>query len=183
MEVFEETCTAILFRTTVAMAVYAPDSGESLEMYGACISSVIKVLREGRRGGAKDFYMTCDLNVELGLMRTDEKDIEEVMKMYGPLCWQGYDKDPGGFKKTMWYGIMKEFDCKVSSAWSLCGRTREAFAHRHSSPEQKQEISQLDHIIGPMRRNYEIYIHNEGRHKIFKRVNKKWTGWKPITKE
>ena len=64
------------------------------------MSSVIKVLREGRRGGAKDFYITGGFNVELGLMCTDEKDIEELTKMYGALCWQGYVKDPGGFKKN-----------------------------------------------------------------------------------
>ena len=44
----------------------------------------------------------------------DEKDIEELNEMYGPFCWQGYDKDPGGFKKMMWYGIMKEFICKAN---------------------------------------------------------------------
>ena len=39
----------------MVMAVYAPDSSKSLEMYEDCISSVVKVLREGRRGGARDF--------------------------------------------------------------------------------------------------------------------------------
>ena len=43
-------------------------------MYEDCISSVVKVLREG------------DLNVELGLMSIDEKDNEELTKMYGTLC-------------------------------------------------------------------------------------------------
>ena len=38
-------------------------------------------------------------NAELGLMCTDEKDNEELTNMYGPLCWQVYDKDPGGFTK------------------------------------------------------------------------------------
>ena len=78
---FEEICTAIV-----------------LEMYEACTSSIVKVLREGRRGGEKDFHITGDLNVELGMMCTDEKDIEELEERYGPLCCQGYDKDPGGFK-------------------------------------------------------------------------------------
>ena len=41
-------------------------------------------------------FFTSDFNVELGLMRTDE----ELTKMYGPLCWQGYDEDPGGLKKN-----------------------------------------------------------------------------------
>ena len=70
----------------------APDSGKSTEMYDALKSSVLEVLREGRQGGAKD--ITGDLNVELGLMCTDEKDIEELNEMYGPLCWQGHDKAP-----------------------------------------------------------------------------------------
>ena len=128
----------------------------------AKVSSVTKVLREGRRGGAKDFYITSDLNVELGVMCTDEEDIEELEGMYGPLCWQRYDKDPGGFKKLMWYGMMKEFNCKASSTWSVCGRAREtAFTHRHLGPEKKVETSQLDFIIGPMRRNDEVFIHND----------------------
>ena len=95
------------------------------------MSSVIEVLREGRRGGARDFHITGGFNVELWLMCTDEKDIEELTKMYGALCWQGYVKDPGGFKKS-WYGIMKEFDCKGSSTWSVCEREKEeAFTHKH----------------------------------------------------
>ena len=48
----------------------------------------------------RDFFFTDDFNVELGLMCIDEKDNEELTKMYGPLSWQGYDKDPGGFKKS-----------------------------------------------------------------------------------
>ena len=52
-------------------------------------------------------------------MCTNENEEEELVKVYGPSCWQGYDKDPGGFKKIMWYGIMREFDCKVSSSWGL----------------------------------------------------------------
>ena len=58
-------------------------------------------------------------------MCTEENDDEELTNMYGPSCWQGLDKDPGGFKKIMWYGIMKEFNCKVSSTWSVCGKKYE----------------------------------------------------------
>ena len=36
-----------------------------------------RVLLEGRRGGAKD-HITGDLNVDLGMMCTDENDIEEL---------------------------------------------------------------------------------------------------------
>ena len=64
----------------------------------------------------------------------------------------------------MWYGIMKEFDCVVSSTWSECGKVRaEAFTHRHLGKDRKEELSQLDYIIRPMRRNDEVYIHNAGR--------------------
>ena len=71
------------------MAACAPDSGKSMETY-----SVLKVLREGRRGRAKDFYIAEDLNAKLGMMCTDEKDIEELNQMYGLLCWRGTTKTP-----------------------------------------------------------------------------------------
>ena len=195
---FEERCTAILFGTTLVMAVCAPDSSKSMEMHEAFISSVLKVPRDGHPGGAKDcrqntcfyarmrtffscavhaslmfgsrarrlkcfcakvisslchvsvgcpcqscpsdlsgqsdsrhkdFYIARDLNVEVGMLCTDEKDIKELNEMYGPLCWQGYDKDPGGFKKLMWYGIVKEFNSKATSTWSQCGRATENGLH------------------------------------------------------
>ena len=44
------------------------------------------VIREGRKGGVRDFYITGDLNVELGLMSRDEKVFEELTEMYGPLA-------------------------------------------------------------------------------------------------
>ena len=115
---FEDRCTAVLFGTTLEVAAYDPDSGEGMELYEAFISSVRRIEREGRR-------ITGDLNVELGLMCTDEKDIEELNEMYGLLCWQGYDHDPGSFKKLMWCGIMKESNCRASFTWSRCGRERE----------------------------------------------------------
>ena len=49
------------------MATNAPDSGKSTELYEAFVSSVPEVLREVRRGGAKDLCITGDLNVELGM--------------------------------------------------------------------------------------------------------------------
>ena len=44
--------------------------------------NVVRVLREGRKGGGTDFYITSDFNVDLGLMCTDENDEEELTKMY-----------------------------------------------------------------------------------------------------
>ena len=57
--------------------------------------------------------------------------------------------------------------------------------HRHFVPDKKEEISQLDCIIGPMRRNDEIYIHNilcvreykkRHTHRFSKKQNTKWKG-------
>ena len=42
-------------------------------------------------------------------------------------------------------------------------KKEEAFTFRPLSPEKEEEISQLDYVIGPMRREDEVYIHNEGR--------------------
>ena len=39
----------------------------------------------------------------------------------------------------------------------------EAFTHRHLGKDRKEELSQLDDIIGSMGRNDEVYIHNAGR--------------------
>ena len=52
-EIVEVRSTAVLFGTTLVMAVYAP-AGKT-EMYEAFISSVTKVLQAGRRGGAREF--------------------------------------------------------------------------------------------------------------------------------
>ena len=46
------------------------------------------------------FVIIADNNVELGMMCTDENDIEEFNASCGPLCWQGYDHDPGGYKNS-----------------------------------------------------------------------------------
>ena len=117
-----------------------------------------RALLEGRWGEAKD-HITGDLNVELGMMCTDENDIEELTGIFGLLCWQEYDKDPGGFKK-----LMREFNCKASSTWSVRGTERDdGFALGHSSPGMKQETAQQDYIIGPARRDDEMHIHNEER--------------------
>ena len=89
----------------MVMAENAPDSSKSLEMYVDYISSVVQVLREGRKGGAKDFYITGDNNADLGLMCADDNDEGELTKLYGPFCWQRYDKERGGFKKKCGMGL------------------------------------------------------------------------------
>ena len=124
---FQERCTAFLVVADLVMAVCAPDCKKDLDVYETFIKNVTKILWEGRLAGAKDFYITGDFNVELGLLCTDEDDSDEPNEMYGPLCWQSCDND---HKKLMWYEIMKEFSCKLSPTWSRDGRDKElAFTH------------------------------------------------------
>ena len=95
----EERCTAVLFGSVMVMSVYAPDCKKELKIYEKFVEDAKKILREGRREGAKSFYIAGDLNVELGLLCTGDDDVDEINEMYGPLCWQNYDNDAGGHKK------------------------------------------------------------------------------------
>ena len=139
---------------TMVMAVYALDSDKDLEQYEACISTVLNVLREGRRGGAKKFYISGDLNVELGMMCTDEDDIEELNEIYGSLCWQGHKHDPGGHQQFMWYSIMKEFKCKKSSTWSS-----------YKERERERRPSRTDNMGMKKKRNLS-WITSSGRRTV-----------------
>ena len=59
----------------------------------------------------------------------------------------------------------------------LCAKVRaEACTHRHLGKDRKEELSQPDYIIGPMKRNDEVYTHNAGR---------LWATWdhSPISRE
>ena len=64
--------------------VHAQDSAKDFEQYEKFVGAMTKILEEGRREGARRFYIAGDLNVEVGLM---------------PQCWYGVDADPGGFSK------------------------------------------------------------------------------------
>ena len=46
-----------------------------------------------------------------------------MQEMCGPQCWHGIEADPGGFKKTMLYEVMKEFNSKAVSSWSSFSHT------------------------------------------------------------
>ena len=98
-------------------------------------------------------------------MCTDKNDIEELTVTHGLLCWQGYDQDPGGFKKLMWYeNYEKNSIVRLPVLGPYVERERDdGFTHGHSSPGMKKETSQQDYIIGPMRRDDEMNIHNEER--------------------
>ena len=82
--------------------------------------------------------------------------------MYGPLCWQTYDHDPGGYENFMWCSIMKEF--KVSSTWSDDDRTKDAaFTHRKHGDGGHEKVSQLDLVIGTKERHDDCYVCSEGK--------------------
>ena len=53
-----------------------------------------------------------------------------LIDMCGPLCWQGFETDPHGFIKLMWYDFVRECDCKAISIWSSCADRKE-MAHTH----------------------------------------------------
>ena len=123
-----------------------------------------------------------------------KNDIEELKEMYGLLCWQGYEHDPGGCNKFMWYSIMKEFNCKVSSTKSNDDRTKDAsFTHR----KHEEKLSQMDLSLGKKGRHDDCFFCNEGmlwdswdHYPISARIQeerdsdaltgkrkKKWCGW------
>ena len=96
------------------------------------------------------------------MMCRDEKDIEELNEIYGPLCWQGYDHDPGDFKQLMWYGILKEFNCKnhVYEVKEWKGKSNDLYArttrtkrskkvHRSwtTSSDQEEEMTTCTHAM------------------------------------
>ena len=73
----------ILFGAVFVMAVHASDCMKDWDVYETFIVDVTKILWKGRRAGAKDFHITVDFNVELGLLCTDDEDNEERNQMYG----------------------------------------------------------------------------------------------------
>ena len=61
------------------------------------MGEMTKVLDEGRREGARRFFIAGDLNTELGLMYTDED--EELQEANWPQCWHGIDADLVGSRR------------------------------------------------------------------------------------
>ena len=99
---------------------------------------------------------------------------------------------------------MKEFNCKVTSTGSSCGREKEmAFTHQPSGKKGRARIAHLDHIIGPRWKSDAAYINNhvkiwdswdhypiyvvvqedETLNYFSARRRKRWTGWRPDNDE
>ena len=63
-------------------------------------------------------------------MCTDENDEEELTKMCVPCVGKGTTNQAAS-RTRCGSGFMKEFDCKIPSTWSVCGRKREeAFTYK-----------------------------------------------------
>ena len=78
-------------------AIHALDCEKILDVYETFFMNITRshgrdVVRR------KDFYITCDLNVELVFLCTDEDDVKKLNDMYGPLIWKESDTDQGGFQ-------------------------------------------------------------------------------------
>ena len=122
------------------------------------------------------------------------------MRCVAPSVGKGAKNDHGVFKKLMWYGIMKEFNCSVTSTWSNCGREKElAFSHQQFWEKGKVRVAKFDHIIGPWWKSDEAHINNvvkmsdsrdhypicaviqddEASNYFSARRRKKWTGSRP----
>ena len=132
-------------------AVYVLDSHKDLHVRETFVEDVTKVLWEGRRAGAKTFYIAGDVHVELGLLCTDDDDVRSRNSTRCTARYAGKDVQmtKEASRSLMWYEIMKEFKCKATSTWSSCDdETEMAFTHRQFGKDGNGRTSQLDHILG-----------------------------------
>ena len=91
-----------------SLSVCAPDSAKDFEEYEKFTGAVTKCVHESRREAVRRLYIAGDLNIELGLMRTDED--EELRDVYGPQ-WHGIDADPGRLGASCTPGFLKQIFC------------------------------------------------------------------------
>ena len=60
--------------------------------------------------------------------------------MSSPLCWQGYDKDLGGYKKLMWYGIVNRAQLQGLLHMVFVRKRKRKCLHAHAfEPEKKRQ--------------------------------------------
>ena len=112
--------------------------------------------------------------------------------MYGPLCWQGSDNDRRGFKKLMWYEIMKEFNCRVSldvtarRRWlsytdksGTMGMEGRRSWIKSSGPRGTNTQRCYDFgYVGPL--SNLCFDTGRRRSKFVPQKKKKWAGWRPL---
>ena len=109
-----------------AAHLWALDSAKRFEEYEKFMQELMKVMTEGRKEGAKQFFVVGDLNIELEFSLEDD----EMKEIYWPQCWFGVEAGPGGLKKSMLLEILTAFGCKAMSTRLSCDDQRDkAFAH------------------------------------------------------
>ena len=69
--------TAVLIGALMIINVYAPDPPRNFEEYEKFMQKLKKVMQEGRKEGARRYFVAGDLNV-------DDDDLKEIC---GPQCW------------------------------------------------------------------------------------------------
>ena len=81
---------------------------------------------EGKRMGAKDFFICGDLNVELNLENGDKRieglDSLDWNGLYGPES-RGGGEDVVTFETLRWFQLLRDFD-RVMSTWASSNAPR-----------------------------------------------------------
>ena len=130
-----------LFGTTLVVAVYAPDSSKDMELDEACVSSVLRVLREGCKGGAKKVlyhWRSQRGSGDDGYRRKRHRGAQQDIWTF---MLAGVRPQSRQLQKIMWYSIMKEFNRRVSSTWSNDDRTKEgAYLRTGNTKVLRKEI-------------------------------------------
>ena len=162
-----------------AAHLWALDSAKAFEEYEKFMQELMKVMTEGRKEGAKQFFIVGDLNIELGFSCEDD----EMKEIYWPQCWFGVEAGPGGLKRSMLLEILTDFGYKAMSTWLICDGLRDkAFAR--AALGKNERSSQLDCILGvkDVYRNQHTgpppCVHNYQRRRRASSKNKKvtWVG-------
>ena len=87
--VFRWGVTAVLFGSVVV--VTQPRHSKKYERF---MQELMKVMTDGRKEGAKRFFVAGD-------------EDDEMKEIYGPQCWYGIDADPGGSRKRCGWKIRR----------------------------------------------------------------------------
>ena len=158
----EERCAAVLFGFTRVMSVYAPDSEKDHKDDDNSWRERRKFywIDDGVEPSVSTLRATSTLSWDC-CVQAMKRTRSSLCGMYGPQRWQGYGTDPGGFKKMMWYNIMKEYHCKAMSTWLSCDERKEmSFTHKQWGKNGRR--SQQDYILGVEGRLWSYRVNEEG---------------------
>ena len=99
--------------------VYSPDSAKIFEEYEKFMHMLTRVMVEGRREGARGYFVAGDLNVDLALLCLEDSD--DLKDICGPQCLHGVEAELGGLKKAMWLEMSTGSSCQaLANLFELC---------------------------------------------------------------